>query len=404
VSIGLERPSITEADRRLRADLVGRVAGLVPLLRENAQRTEDERRVIDENLAAIEAAGLFAISQPKRFGGLEVDFRTKLEVVRELARGCGSTAWTVGLLTDGSWLASMWNEQAQKDIWGDSPTNLVAGVVPPSGEIRVIDSGYRVSGRWANCSGCLHAQWILLGTPPVTADGQEIEPGLVLVPVSQVKIDDTWFMSGMKGTGSHTVVADDVFVPAHRFLSTAKLVAGENDNPYKDELPYRVPFIPTAIVTMTAPHLGLARAALDLVIEKAAKRGISYTFYEVQKDAPTVQLAVAKAASLADTAELLAYRAAGDTDEAAQQGTYPDYATRARIRMDAVQAIVYAREAIRELIGAHGSAAFSDTHPLQRIWRDCEVASRHAIANPAIGAEIYGRSLLGINEGVTPLV
>jgi alkylation response protein AidB-like acyl-CoA dehydrogenase len=103
--------------------------------------------------------------------------------------------------------------------------------VPPSGEIRVVDGGYRVSGRWANCSGCLHAQWILLGTPPVTAGGQEIEPGLVLVPVSQVKIDDTWFMSGMKGTGSHTVVADDVFVPAHRFLSTAKLVAGENDNP-----------------------------------------------------------------------------------------------------------------------------------------------------------------------------
>lgn len=128
--------------------------------------------IIDENLAAIEGAGLFAITQPRRFGGLGGRFPHQTGGGPEVARGCGSTAWTVGLLTDGSWLASMWNEQAQKDIWGDSPTNLVAGVVSPSGEIRIVDGGYRVSGRWANCSGCLHAQWILLGTPPVTAGSQ----------------------------------------------------------------------------------------------------------------------------------------------------------------------------------------------------------------------------------------
>jgi alkylation response protein AidB-like acyl-CoA dehydrogenase len=101
----------------------------------------------------------------------------------------------------------------------------------------------------------------------------------------------------------------------------------------------------------------------------------------VQADAPTMQLAVAKAASLIDVAELLVARACAEIDDAAATGVLPGYAARAKTRMDTVQAIVHAREAIRELVTAHGASTFADTSPLQRIWRDSEVASRHAIAN-----------------------
>src|SRR5262249_9130795 len=113
---------------------------------------------------------------------------------------------------------------------------------------------------------------------------------------------------------------------------------------------------------------------------------------------------VAKAASLVDSAHLHAYRAAADIDEAAHRGVFPDYAARARVRMDAGRAITYAREAIRELVSAHGASSFADSSPLQRIWRDSEVASRHAVGNPEISAEIYGRALLGFTSGVTPFV
>ncbi|MCU1656696.1 MAG: oxidoreductase, partial [Pseudonocardiales bacterium] len=124
--------------------------------------------------------------------------------------------------------------------------------------------------------------------------------------MSELTIEDTWFVTGMKGTGSNTVVADGVFVPAHRFVSVFKLLGGANDNPYKDEVLYRAPFMPGGTIVLAGPHLGLARAALDLVIEKASTRGIAYTFYDVQADAPITQLAVAKAAALIDVAELLA--------------------------------------------------------------------------------------------------
>ena len=404
MTIVLERPSTSAAERERRRELVRRATELIPLLEKNARRTEDDRRVAEENIVAIQKASLFKIMQPKRYGGMEVDFRTKLEVTSALARGCGSTAWTTNLINVCHWFVGMWNEQAQDDVWGENPDNRVAGVLAATGTAEVVEGGYKVSGRWEWCTGCLHAQWALLGVPILGDDGQLADQGLILVPMSELTIKDTWFVTGMKGTGSNTVVADGVFVPAHRFVSAFKLLGGANDNPHNDEILYRAPFMPGGTIILAGPHLGLARAALDLVIEKASKRGIAYTVYDVQANAPTMQLAVARAASLIDIAELLAFRAAAEVDEAAIEGVLPEYAARAKTRMDTVQAVVYAREAIRELITAHGASSFAEASPLQRIWRDSEVASRHAIVNPAIGAEVYGRALLGFADGVTPLV
>jgi 3-hydroxy-9,10-secoandrosta-1,3,5(10)-triene-9,17-dione monooxygenase len=242
------------------------------------------------------------------------------------------------------------------------------------------------------------------GRHPVGADGELQDQGMVLIPMPELAIEDTWFVTGMKGTGSNTLVANEVFVPAHRCISVPKMIEGEVATPFKDEALYRSAFVPGAAIILAGPQLGLAQAALDLVVEKAPRRSISYTFYETQSEAPVVQLAVARAASLIDSAHLHAYRAAADIDEAAYLGVFADYTARARVRMDTGRAIVLAREAIRELVTAHGASSFADSSPMQRIWRDSEVASRHAVANPEISAEIYGRALLGITGGVSPLV
>jgi 3-hydroxy-9,10-secoandrosta-1,3,5(10)-triene-9,17-dione monooxygenase len=404
MSIILDRPHVVETDRKLRASLKARAAELIPLLRTNAGITEGQRRIPEENIAAIERAGLFRLTQPKRFGGHEADFRTKLEVISELARGCGSTAWVTSLMTGGAWFIGMWNDQVQADVWGSNPDARIAGVTAPTGTAEVVDGGYRVSGRWAYCSGCLHAQWLYLGVPIAGQDGQPIDVGVVLLPAADVEIEDTWHVAGMRGTGSNTVVADEVFVPDHRLTSMGKLMTGEYDNRRVGETLYQVPLVSAVITDLAGPQLGLARAAMDLVIEQASARGIAHTEYDLQANAPTVQLAVAKAATLIDTAELLAYRAAAEVDEAGLLDSFPDHLARARNKMDVAQAIVNARDAIRELVTAHGAASFAESNPLQRIWRDSEVASRHAVANPGINAQVYGRALLGITDGVTPMV
>jgi 3-hydroxy-9,10-secoandrosta-1,3,5(10)-triene-9,17-dione monooxygenase len=400
----LDRPSSTDDDRALRTSLVEQARSLVPLLAANSQRTETERRIPEESIDAMREAGIFRLMQPRRFGGLQTDFRTKLEVTRELARGCGSTAWAVSLMNGSSYLAGLWPEQAQKDVWGQDPDNRVAGALTPAERTEVVDGGFRISGKWPFSSGCLHAQWGIGGVEILDGAGEAVDQGLVLMPMSDLTIEDTWHVAGMRGTGSNTLVADDVFVPEHRFLSVVRAVRNEFGTPFLDEVLYRSPFFPATAIVLAGPHLGLAQAALDRVVANAPGKAIAYTRFTSRSEAAVTQIAVAKAASLVDTAHLLAYRAAADIDEAAHLDVVPDARARARVRMDMAASIVNAREAIRMLLSANGASSFAESEPLQRIWRDSEVASRHAVAHSEINAQLYGQALLGVPIDVTPLV
>jgi alkylation response protein AidB-like acyl-CoA dehydrogenase len=384
--------------------LLERIAAIRPILEKNAAQTESDRRVVDENIEALKDAGAFKIMVPNRYGGWQADIRTKLEVSREVAKGCGSTAWVTALMNVCSFFVGLMNEQAQDDVWGANPEARIAGVFNPTAQTRKVDGGIIVTGAWNWASGSYHADWSYVGVPITNDEGEFLYPAMALIPNSDITIEDTWFVSGMRGTGSNTIHADEVFVPDHHLHWVPGLLNHEYDTPFKDEVLYRSAFIPVAALILAGPQLGLAQAALDYVIEKGHKRGIAYSEYELQRDAPTFQLAIAKAATLVDTAHLFAYRAAADIDDAAEAGRTMTYVERARTRNDTGHAAESAREAIRVLCSAHGASSFSETSPLQRMWRDSEIASRHAVVAPEISSLIYGRALMGFTEGVSFLV
>ncbi|MGE4430991.1 MAG: acyl-CoA dehydrogenase family protein [Sphingobium sp.] len=388
----------------LRLELVRRAGELVPLLAANAEATENNRRVVEANIEAIREAGLIKITTPRRHGGLETDMRTKLDVSRELARGCGSTAWVVTLLNVCAWFVTMGGKALQDDIWGDNPDARIAGVFAPSATSRWTEGGLIVSGKWAWASGCLHADWALVGVPMVDRDGQQVDQGFALIPMDELVIEDTWFVVGMKGTGSNTLIADDVFIPNRRIVSVPALIEGTAPSQSAGGTLERSSFIPVAALALVGPQLGLCAQAFDYVQGKALTRGISYSFYDRQADSPSFQLGLAEAASKVDAAHLFAYRAADVIDTAAREGRNLDYLERARIRMDVGCAITFAREAVDQLISIHGAGTFAAVSPLQRIWRDVETGGRHAVISPTISAEVYGRALVGIEGGVTALV
>ena len=325
--------------------LLERIAAIRPILENNAGQTEADRRVVEENITALKEAGAFKIMVPKRYGGWEADIRTKLEVSREVAKGCGSTAWVTALMNVCSFFVGLMNEQAQDDVWGDNPDARIAGVFNPTAQTRKVDGGIIVTGAWNWASGSYHADWSYVGVPITNDDGEFLYPAMALIPNSEITIEDTWFVSGMRGTGSNTIHADEVFVPDHHLHWVPGLLNHEYDTPFKDEALYRSAFIPVAALILAGPQLGLAQAALDFVIEKGHKRGIAYSEYELQRDAPTFQLAISKAATLVDTAHLFAYRAAGDIDDAAKAGRTMTYVERARTRNDTGHAAESAREA-----------------------------------------------------------
>jgi 3-hydroxy-9,10-secoandrosta-1,3,5(10)-triene-9,17-dione monooxygenase len=175
---------------------------------------------------------------------------------------------------------------------------------------------------------------------------------------------------------------------------------------FKDEALYRSSFIPVAALVLAGPQVGMARAAVNLVIEKAPKRRIAYTIFERQTDSTTFQNGVSEAAMLADTAALHVKRAAADIDRHAANGEKMDYLARARVRADTGWAIQQARAAIDTVISANGASSFAEVSPLQRLWRDSNTAGRHAVVMPSVNQEVYGKALLGIpyEDNITPLI
>lgn len=382
-----------------RAQLVARATDLTTLLRKNAAEGEKNRRVVEESIQALTEAGLFKLAVPKRYGGYETDMRTMLDVSRAVGYADGGTAWVLTLTNVCAWLTGLFPVRAQDDVFGANPDAKVSGVLTPTSTSEKVDGGYKVTGRWYYNSGSWHATWAVLGIPITDENGTVVDQGLALIPTSEMTLEDTWFVAGMRSSGSNCLVAEDVFVPEHRVMSVPPAIDGGYPTEQLASEPlYRSAFVPILALVLIGTQLGLGQAALDFVIEKAPKKAISYTFFEKQSDSVAFQLQVAEAAQLLDTANLHAYRAAQDIDDAAARGDYLDYKARARVRADTGWVAEHVTRAIDILLSAHGAGSFGDTSPLQRIWRDSATAARHAIVSPVVGYEIYGKALLGVEE------
>jgi alkylation response protein AidB-like acyl-CoA dehydrogenase len=234
--------------------------------------------------------------------------------------------------------------------------------------------------------------------------GEMANLGLSLMPIGDLTIDDTWYMAGMKGTGSNTIIAKDVFVPEHRFLPYPPAFGGDYRTEHTDEPVYRSAFVPVTVLILIGSQLGIARAALDLVTAKASTRGVTHTDYRKQTDSIGFQIQLAEAAMKIETGWLHAFRAADDIDTAAGSGTYPDVTARARMRTDTALTAKCCREAVDLLVSAHGTTSLADWNRMQRLWRDVHVASHHAITEWQVNLEIYGKALLGIEPNITPLI
>ncbi|MGI5341785.1 acyl-CoA dehydrogenase family protein [Streptomyces sp. CA-181903] len=386
------------------AELVERAEALRPLLREHAPRIDADRRLTDEVIDELTRAGLFRLTVPRRFGGYETDVRTLLDVTAALAEGDGSTGWVVAVVNTCNWLASLFPEQAQEDVFGADPDARVTGVFSPTATSTRVDGGWRVSGRWYYNSGAPHSSWAVVGIPLTDADGVVTDQAMALIPRTGLRCEDTWFVAGMRGTASNCLIAEDVFVPEHRVMSVPAAIEGDTPADHGPTGLYRVAFAPFLAVGLTGPQLGLGRAALKLVTDKAATKPIAYTYYGTQAESVGVQTRIAEAAMKIDTAHLHAHRAVADLDTAAARGARLDLLTRARVRADAGHAVDNLMSALNTLVDVHGAGSFADANPLQRIWRDASVAARHAASTPVVGMEIYGKLLLGVDERITPFI
>lgn len=383
-------------------DLLTRARELVPLLRANAERTERERRIPEENLAALREAGLLKLSLPRARGGYELGMRSLLRICAELGRGCGSTSWVTTLLNTNLFTTAFFPERAQDEVFGADPDVILSGVILGSSmQVKPVDGGYLLSGQWGFATGCLHATWAVLGRVPTNSDESHVA---ALVPMSELRIRDTWQVAGMVGTGSNTLVAEGVFVPHHRVVvfnravTDMDLADAQDASGWQDQGTRRA----VLIIGIVAPLLGLAQQAFEIVQESLENgRHIAYSSYRDARQSPSTQLALARAAQMIDSSWLHALRSAADLDDAEADRTVLDGYLQARVHADAGYIAQQCRAAVEIMLNVNGAGSFANAKPLQRVWRDIEVASRHGIINPMMAQENMGRLLIDADTKVS---
>jgi alkylation response protein AidB-like acyl-CoA dehydrogenase len=366
--------------------------GLQPLLTCNAAQAERDRRLPADNIRALEEANLFNVMTPRRWGGYGAPLTAAIRTFAQLGKGCGSSGWVAMIVNGVNWWASWLPDAGQQEILADPCARLCAGGGTQPSRARRVAGGIRFSGKFPFASGCWHASWGALSV--------EIED-----EAHEVGIEDTWYVAGMCGTGSNTLVADELFVPHQRLLKLSNLLNGEHQGvKHKGELSDVYTWSMANALIGPAPILGIAQAMLTEVIAGAGKRGISLTTYAHQADSPVVQHRLAEAALSIQTAELHLINSAEEVESFATAGKLMDYPMRARIRGSIGYSIKVLREAVDILASIGGASGFADVSPLQRMWRDVNVASRHALLATDPAFEIYGRALVGLDGNISPFI
>src|SRR5437667_7202029 len=392
--------------QRVRRDFSGvgygeamrRAREIVPILRERAQRAEDARMPIRDNEQLLHETGLFRFHQPKAFGGMELPFQAIVDIVAELARGCPSTAWNVGNLGCHHWILGCYEPETQHEVWDANPDVLIASSIAlAAGRGKKVNGGYQVSGRWPFSSGVDNSDWNMLAVTVYGDDGKSaIDWRLCIVPKSDYKIIDTWYAMGMVGTGSKDIEVKEVFVPERRALELTKCRGGlEHPGGKLNGGPlFRVPIVASAGHPLSASALGAAEGALEHVTGSFKTRIGTYTGAKVS-EFQAVQIKIARARALIDSARYLMRESAIAFDDYAERNTVPDLETKLRLRIQNTLAVAQSREAVETLWSCYGANAIYTRDPLQRFLRDTQAINQHFSYNFDIAGSAFGTVAMG---------
>jgi alkylation response protein AidB-like acyl-CoA dehydrogenase len=364
------------------------------LARELAATTEQQRSLAPEVVTKLKDSGLLRTGLPSGLGGVGVPPAVVLETAETIARGDASTGWCVSIAVTSSLLGAYVSPEAGREIFGD-PKAVAAGVWAPRAKGRKVSGGVVVSGQWSFCSGITHADWMFGGFMLAGAEGEAPVIRTAAFPKSDLRILDTWHTSGLRGTGSHDSVADEVFVPDHRVFSVM-------DGPPEGAEPlHRFPVFGFFALSIAAAALGNARGAIDELVELATSKVTLGSSRSIAERSQT-QTAVAQAEAALRAARGLYYQAIDDAWVAAQEPEPVSESLRMGLRLAASHATRTAADVTASMYDLGGGSAIYEKSPLQRRFRDAHTATAHFQVNPA-SFELTGRILLGLPTNTAQL-
>lgn len=355
------------------AEAIERARALKPKLRERVAEAERLRRLPSENVADILESGLYGLMTPKRFGGSEVGPEAMIDVTIELASACPSTGWVHMLWTAHMWMLAQFPLQSQQELWSN-PNSLASSVVNTVGDVVAVDGGFRWTGKGFFSSGVDHCNWLTAAVPikrSDTGDDASTEMRWLLIPREDFEIVDDWFTVGLKGTGSKTIVLNDVFVPEYRTIEGKDVEAGAapgqqvNTNPMYCAISWA-----NFTAAMAAPALGAARGFLEAFQARLRSKSSNID------DGLTTNFArYAQAAAMVDSVHAVTLQNAERYARVPAREVGQD--VRARCRRDQAFTAQTARKAVNFLYEEGGGSGLYESSDLQRLWRDTNAAAAH---------------------------
>lgn len=369
-----------------REEFLQRAIGLLPAIKGRAAETEALRQIPQATIDDLMHSGLLRIPNPPRFGGYEPDIDLVFQVAMQIGRACGSTAWCYAVWSIHNWMLGHWPLEAQEEYFSEGPDVLSSSSFAPAGKLTPVEGGFRLSGRWDFSSGSDGATWALLG-----AMGQK-GPCMVLVPRSDYEIIDTWFVSGLRGTGSKDIELKEAFVPAHRIGAIMGGIQASHAYELHARASYLLPPMSLLPFTLCSPLVGMAQGAVEEFLERLkGKTGPGRT-----ADSVALQLRIAESSAEVDAARLLVASTTSELIARAARGETPTELEQAATRRTYGYVAKLCVQAVNRLFEASGGHSLYESQAMQRFHRDVHAGSHQVALYWDPIAEGYGRAALGL--------
>ena len=365
---------------------------LVPEIRARADEIAKLRRLPPELVARLRAAGVFRMPMPRAWGGPELSPRAQTEVVEILSAADPSVGWCAMIGSDGGFYAAFLDQTVARKLYADLDA-VTAGLLQPAGRAVRVDGGYRVSGRWGFGSGCTHADVLIGGCIVLDGDAPVItERGLpewrvMMAPAACWSILDTWYTTGLAGSGSHDYTADGLFVPTEHTFSLFE--------PARRSEPLYA-WNGMFFANMHGVPLGLGRRAIDTACAIVENKIVMPDLVK-GKDVPRIRAAIARAEMQLGAARAYTYETLDAVWERLCGGDPPTREQRVAIALSRVASFRAARDVAQAMIDAAGTAAIYASSPLDRLVRDAITMSQHVVAQERL-LEMVGGMLLGADS------
>jgi alkylation response protein AidB-like acyl-CoA dehydrogenase len=357
--------------------ILANARAIAPLLREEAAPSERERRLTARAVEALRSTGVFRMPMPRAWGGPQVDIPTQVDIVEELSRGDGSAGWCAMIGSDGGFFSAALDDSVGRALYRDLDTATAGFIQQPIGRLDAVEGGYRLSGHWPFASGCTHAGVMVVGAA-VFVDG-EIRTGaggvpehrIALLPADRFRILDTWYTTGLAGSGSHDIEIDDAFVPSEQTFLPVEL-AGRREGTL-----YSWPGL--FFHNIVAVPIGIARGALDVAEDMLAGK-VLMPERRPARDDGRVRTNLARAEAMVGSSRSYAHDVVREFWATLEAGGTPSNRQRAALAGACVHAYRACHEAVQLLADTAGSSSIYRQSPLERRLRDLTTLRQHHIS------------------------